>query len=68
MKNKYLKDYIVEHWIRLEPKPVKGASNIQKWLVQAFPILGRWVVYNFFRRDQVKLFMGGSLKRVHLIT
>jgi hypothetical protein len=33
MKKKYLKDYIVEQWIKVEPKSIKGASNIWKGLV-----------------------------------
>ena len=45
----------MEQWIRVEPKAYRGASNLWKGLVKAFPILERWVPWKIGKGNRVRL-------------
>ena len=40
-------------WIRLEPKTIKGVSNIWNALVHYFPVLENWLAWIFGSESQV---------------
>ena len=50
MKTKYLEGFTMEEWFRLEWKVTKGSSIVWKALVDAFSLVGNWIIWKM--RDE----------------
>ena len=50
--DKYLKK-IIEQWIRIPTKPIKGVSNIWNGLTSSFNIMGNWLAWTLGNRMSI---------------